>query len=157
MDASLPGGCSAQGVPLQVEASGGTEVGNVVEKQGSLGGLKVQSNGAPNIDLTEKVEVQCVDGSSKMPIHVSQGVANEDSRLISSNGLGHTVVSAFHNSDTREHGNWKKGHGLSLNKYSTENGAQREEEERNGLKSVAKDAPQVRIEVSILREAQWEY
>ncbi|KAG0606831.1 hypothetical protein M758_9G171400 [Ceratodon purpureus] len=142
MDASLPGGCSAQsaqGVSLQVEASGCTEVGNVVEKQGSLGGLKGQSNGAPIIDLTEDVEAQCDDGSSKMPIHVLQGVANEDSRLISSNGLGRVVVSASPNSDIREHENWKKGHGL------TENGA-RKEEEINGLKSIAKDAPQVRIE-----------
>lgn len=149
MDASLPGGCSAQEVPPQAEASGGAGVGNVVEKQGSLGASKVQLTGAPIIDLSESVEVQRVDGSSKMPSHASQGVANEDSRLVSSNILGRTVVSAFHNSDTREHENWKKGHGLSLNKYPTENGLRREEE-RNGLKSVAKDIPQVRIEVSIL-------
>ena len=156
MDASLPGGCSAQEVPLQVEASGGTEVGNVVEKQGSLGSLKLQSAGAPIIDLTENVEVQRVDGSSKMPIHESQEVGNEDSRLLNSRILGRTVVSAFHSSDTRDHENRKKGHGLSLNKL-TENGAQKEGEERNGLKSVAKDTAQVRIEVSIIGEAQSEY
>lgn len=148
MDASLPGRCSAQGVPLQVEALGGTEVdNNIIGKQGSLGFLKLHTTGTPTDDEpTKNVEVQrAADGNSKMPV---QGGTNEDSRLIS---LGSTIVSAFQNSLSGEHEIWKKGNGLSVKKSS--NGALKEEEERNGHKSVAKDAPQVRTEVRILWEA----
>lgn len=144
MDTSLPGGGSAQGVPPQVEALGGTEVGDLIGKQSSLGFLKLHTTGAPTVEPTKTVEVQPSDGNFRKS--KSLGSAHEDSRLVL---LGSSVVAAFQNSDPGALEIWKKGNGLSVTKSS--NGAQKMEELKNGdNKSVAKDAPQVRTEVIII-------
>lgn len=147
MDASLPGGCSPQGVPLQVEALGGTGVGNnIIRKQSSLGFLKLHTTSEPIVvEPKNNVEVQHADvGNSKMSIH---GSTSEHPRLDGSSIFGSTVVSPFQNSHPGEHEVWKKGNGLSA---KSSNGVRKDDEERNGHKNVAKDAAQVRSEVRIM-------
>lgn len=150
MDASLPRGCSAHKVSLQVESSGGTEVGNSFSNQGILGVLEFQSVGATRVEPVAYGKVPPADGNSKMALHVSKGATNEEFKLASSSMIGNHVAATVQNPEQRHDETLKKGRGLSSIKSSTENEAQKEDEGRNGLKVFTLS------KVRILWEVPWE-
>lgn len=141
MDASLRRECSAPEVPLQVEASGGTEAGYNIGKQGTSGVLEAQPTGVSSVEPMQNAEASPLDGSSKMPVHVSKGGTNENFRVFGSSTAENLVMPTLQNSDNGNVETLKKEHVLSLKKSSIENGAKRESELSNGSKGVLKDIP----------------